>query len=147
MTSRTYRALLIANSTFPETRSTCPTWKGRATTRSSCATHCATTRPACSRLTTCAWSPSGPWPRCWARSRRQLAHDAHVRDHASLFTHHLAAGLLAGADDHDGDGLVTLSELYDYVHAALAEEGRQVPQKHFSGDGDVAVALRAPRPD
>lgn len=72
----------------------------------------------------------------------ELANDAHVRNHASLFTHHLAAGMLHGARDHDGDGVVTLSELYDYVHTALADEGRQVPQKRFEGDGDVAVALR-----
>ena len=72
----------------------------------------------------------------------ELANDAHVRNRASLFTHHLTEGLLRGAEDHDGDGVVNLSELYDYVHAALTTEGRQVPQKRFEGDGDVPVALR-----
>lgn len=76
----------------------------------------------------------------------QLAHDAHVHNHASLFTHHLAEGLRHGADDPDGDGLVTLTDIYAYVHAALVREGRQVPQKHFAGDGDVALALRTPVP-
>ena len=75
----------------------------------------------------------------------ELANDADVRNHASLFTHHLAEGLLHGAEDVDGDGLVTLSELYTYVHAALAGVGRPVPQKRFEGDGDVAMALRPTR--
>jgi Caspase domain len=73
----------------------------------------------------------------------ELANDAHVRNHASLFTHHVAEGIVNGAEDHDGDGVITLSELYDYVLAALAAEGRgQVPQKRFEGDGDVALARR-----
>lgn len=72
----------------------------------------------------------------------ELANDADVRNHASLFTHHLAKGIVEGAQDHDGDGIVTLSELYDYVRSALADEGRQVPQKRFEGDGDVALARR-----
>lgn len=75
----------------------------------------------------------------------ELANDSHVRNHASLFTHHLVEGIMYGAEDHDGDGIVTLSELYDYVHAALGAGGRQVPQKRFEGDGDVALALRAVR--
>ncbi len=73
----------------------------------------------------------------------ELANDADVRNHASLFTHHLAEGIVSGAVDHDDDGIVTLSELYDYVRTALANEGRQVPQKRFEGDGDVALARRA----
>jgi hypothetical protein len=73
----------------------------------------------------------------------ELANDADVRNHASLFTHHLAEGIMNGAVDHDDDGIVTLSELYDYVRTALANQGRQVPQKRFEGDGDVALARRA----
>jgi hypothetical protein len=73
----------------------------------------------------------------------ELANDAHVRNHASLFTHHLVEGLTHGAQDRDRDGIVTLSELYDYVHGALAASGRQVPQKRFEGDGDVGLALRS----
>lgn len=72
----------------------------------------------------------------------ELARDAHTRNHASLFTHHLAEGLRHGAEDLHGDGLVTLSELYDYVHSALAGEGRPEPQKRFAGSGDVAMAVR-----
>ena len=70
-----------------------------------------------------------------------------MRNRASLFTFHLTEGLVRGAEDHDGDGVVNLSELYDYVHTALVAEGRQVPQKRFEGDGDVPVALRTVTPD
>jgi hypothetical protein len=83
----------------------------------------------------------------------ELANDTDVRNHASLFTHHLVQGMLHGAEDRDADGVVNLSELYDYVHQALAAHGRQVPQKRFEGDGDVPMALRTatttahPRPE
>jgi hypothetical protein len=72
----------------------------------------------------------------------ELANDTDVRNHASLFTHHLVQGLLDGAEDRDADGVVSLSDVYEYVHAALVESGRQVPQKRFEGDGDVPMALR-----
>jgi hypothetical protein len=72
----------------------------------------------------------------------ELANDTDTRNHASLFTHHLVRGILEGAEDRDGDGVVNLSDLYDYVHSALTEQGRQVPQKRFEGDGDVPIALR-----
>jgi YVTN family beta-propeller protein len=73
----------------------------------------------------------------------ELANDSHARNHASVFTHHLVQGLLSGASDHDGDGVVNLSELYEYVHRELTSEGRQIPQKRFEGSGDVPIALRA----
>lgn len=72
----------------------------------------------------------------------ELANDTDVRNHASLFTHHLVEGLLHGAKDRDGDGIVNLSELYEYVHGVLSETGRPVPQKRFAGDGEVPIALR-----
>lgn len=83
----------------------------------------------------------------------ELANDTDLRNHASLFTHHLVEGMVHGAEDRDGDGVVNLSELYDYVHQALTANGRQVPQKRFEGDGDVPIALRTtssaahPRPE
>ena len=73
----------------------------------------------------------------------ELANDTDVQNRASLFTHHLVEGLLRGAEDHDGDGMITLSDVYDYVHGRLADIGRQVPQKRFEGDGHVALAQRA----
>ena len=75
----------------------------------------------------------------------ELANDTDAVNRASLFTHHLVEGLRHGALDGDGDGIVDLSELYDYVHGELGTGGKPVPQKRFEGDGDVPIALRVPR--
>jgi hypothetical protein len=72
----------------------------------------------------------------------ELANDAHRLNRASMFTHHLVAGVLGGVPDHDGDGLVGLNDLYAYVHARLTAEHRQIPQRSFAGAGDVPVARR-----
>jgi hypothetical protein len=73
----------------------------------------------------------------------ELANDAHALNHASMFTHHVVEGMLGRAPDHDGDGLVGLDDLYGYVHARLAAENRQIPQRSFAGTGDVPMARRA----
>jgi len=72
----------------------------------------------------------------------QLANDATRRNGTSLFTQHLVDGLLNAVPDTNGDGYVELGEIYDYVHARLVSEGRQIPQRSFSGGGSVAVARR-----
>ncbi len=72
----------------------------------------------------------------------QLANDATRRNGTSLFTQHLVDGLLNAVPDTNGDGYVELGEVYDYVHARLVSEGRQIPQRSFSGGGGVAVARR-----
>ncbi|WP_369252387.1 caspase family protein [Geodermatophilus amargosae] len=72
----------------------------------------------------------------------QLAQDADRRNGTSRFTTHLVEGLRSGAPDHDGDGFVDLDDLYGYVHRQLAAIGRQIPQRSFSGGGDVVVARR-----
>lgn len=72
----------------------------------------------------------------------QLAHDADRRNGTSQFTTHLVEGLRSGAPDHDGDGFVDLDDLYEFVHRRLAAIGRQIPQRSFSGGGDVVVARR-----
>ena len=72
----------------------------------------------------------------------QLANDATRRNGTSLFTQHLVDGLLNAVPDTDGDGYVELGEIYDYVHNRLVSEGRQIPQRSFSGGGGVAVARR-----
>ncbi|WP_181139793.1 caspase family protein [Streptomyces sp. Ru71] len=47
---------------------------------------------------------------------------------ASHFTHALVTGLDTGAADRDGDGLITLDELYDFVHERVREVSpRQTP--------------------
>jgi hypothetical protein len=55
----------------------------------------------------------------------------------------LAQGLRSGVEDRSGDGRITLSDLYKYVHADLAARGKQTPFKRFSGAGDVTIAFRA----
>ena len=72
----------------------------------------------------------------------QLANDAIAENHTSAFTQHLVDGMLRGARDSDGDGFVDLSDVYDYVYDALSREGRQLPQRNFSGGGDIAIARR-----
>ncbi len=70
---------------------------------------------------------------------------------ASWFTHHLASGLLGGADA-TGDGRVTLSEAYAYAYArtvgstASSAGGVQHPVflYELGGTGDVVLADLAP---
>ena len=75
----------------------------------------------------------------------ELANDASAQNHASMFTSCLVEGLRGGAPDDDADGLIGLSGLYDYVFTRLAALGRQIPQKRFSGSGDVPIAAASVR--
>ncbi len=72
----------------------------------------------------------------------ELANDADRANGTSRFTQHLIDGLLTEAPDLDGDGYVDLEELYDYVHKRLTTEGKQRPQRHFGGGGEVFIARR-----
>ncbi len=72
----------------------------------------------------------------------ELASDTDARNHASIFTSTMADGLRHGVEDLDHDGFVKLTDLYNYVYAKLSTTGRQLPQKRFSGTGDVPMALR-----
>jgi len=49
----------------------------------------------------------------------------------SVFTHFLVEGLQTGAADLDGDGQISLDELYDYVYEQVVTSGfsKQTPQK------------------
>ena len=52
----------------------------------------------------------------------------------SVFTRHLVAGLRDGSADLDGDGDVTVDELYSYVHErVVAEMPRQRPKRQPRG--------------
>ena len=57
-----------------------------------------------------------------------------------VFTHFLLEGL-EGSGDINGDGVVTFSEIFDYVNNRVvsATEGRQNPQR--SGFGDIPLAV------
>ncbi len=71
----------------------------------------------------------------------------------SLFTHFLVEGLRSGRADGNGDGVVTLDELYQYVHDRVLETTpKQTPQwKLADAAGDIEIARnpapRAPLPD
>ncbi|MBU0703361.1 MAG: SUMF1/EgtB/PvdO family nonheme iron enzyme, partial [Chloroflexi bacterium] len=61
----------------------------------------------------------------------------------SMFTHFLVQGLQTGAADLDGDGQISLDELYDYVYKQVITSGqaRQTPQKSvYKGEGRIAIA-------
>jgi hypothetical protein len=60
----------------------------------------------------------------------------------SVFTRHLVAGLESGEADLNGDGLISVDELYDYVHDRVVEENpRQTPGKSVSKQqGEIFLA-------
>ncbi|GHG47658.1 MULTISPECIES: caspase, EACC1-associated type [Amycolatopsis] len=63
----------------------------------------------------------------------------------SVFTRHLVAGLRDGSADLDGDGNVTVDELYSYVHErVVAEMPRQRPKHQSDVEGRIVLA-RNPR--
>jgi hypothetical protein len=72
----------------------------------------------------------------------ELARDSDADNGASLFTASLADGLRGEATDADGDGLITLDDIYNYVHARLRSSGKQIPHKRFNGDGNPPIARR-----
>ena len=60
----------------------------------------------------------------------------------SVFTRHLVRGLESGEADRDGDGWVSLDELYDYVYDRVTDETpQQTPSKWtFDLQGEIVVA-------
>ena len=68
-------------------------------------------------------------------------------DRLGMFTKHLIAGIREGAADRDGDGLITLDELYGYVHDRCLEEGCQEPMKwDLNVRGEVVIASTGKSP-
>jgi Caspase domain len=70
-------------------------------------------------------------------------HDNVVGDGvSSVFTRALVQGLRSGDADRDGDGLVTVGELYDYAYEAVrTKEARQTPTLWtYGAEGDLLVA-------
>ncbi|MEU6851236.1 PQQ-binding-like beta-propeller repeat protein [Actinacidiphila alni] len=59
----------------------------------------------------------------------------------SVFTHHLVRGLRDGTADLDGDGDITLDELYAYVHEKVVDEmPQQRPKKQADVEGQIVIA-------
>jgi len=66
----------------------------------------------------------------------------------SVFTRFLVEGLQTGVADRDGDGMISLDELYDYAYEQVITSGRfkQTPQKWAQKvEGQIIIA-RNPRP-
>lgn len=59
----------------------------------------------------------------------------------SVFTRHLVEGLRSGEADLDGDGDITIDELYSYVHdRVVAEKPQQRPKKQTDVEGRTVLA-------
>ena len=59
----------------------------------------------------------------------------------SVFTRHLIAGLRDGSADLDGDGDISVDELYSYVHDRVVEEmPQQRPKKQDNVEGQTILA-------
>nr|WP_277349555.1 caspase family protein [Streptomyces sp. S3(2020)] len=66
---------------------------------------------------------------------------AHGRATQSVFTRYLVAGLRDGSADLDGDGDITLDELYGYVHDRVVDEmPQQRPKKLDNVEGRIVIA-------
>ncbi|MFE9427166.1 caspase family protein [Kitasatospora sp. NPDC006697] len=66
---------------------------------------------------------------------------AHGEAVQSVFTRYLVAGLRDGSADLDGDGDITLDELYSYVHDRVVEERpQQRPKKQDNVEGRTVIA-------
>ena len=65
----------------------------------------------------------------------------------SLFTHYLVQGLESGQADIDGDGEVTVNELYTYVYEQVVNQtAKQTPGKWaYRQQGEIVIA-RNPKP-
>ncbi len=69
-----------------------------------------------------------------------------IRDGFGIFTKHLIDGI-RGAADVDGDGIVTMNELYDYVHREVIAESHQVPMKwNLNVQGEMVIAQSSHKP-
>jgi len=79
----------------------------------------------------------------------QLRRELDDRSVTSQFTSHLIEGLASGAADLDGDGLITIDELYHFtvsrMKSSVDPDRRQTPQKFVFGQAaDAIVVSRAP---
>lgn len=79
--------------------------------------------------------------------RSELSNDAGKRGESSVFTRFLVDALLAADSDSDGDGFVTLSEVYNYMLPRMVGATKHVPQRSYDKTvGDVVLARARNRP-
>src|SRR5262249_4250774 len=77
--------------------------------------------------------------------RGQLSSDAPDESGPSAFTQYLVEAMRLGTLDGNGDGYVSLNDIYEYVLTRLQDHTRQIPQRHFDNAvGDVALARALP---
>ena len=58
----------------------------------------------------------------------EFAHEAGIAGDNSVFTHFLVQGLETGEADLDGDGKISISELYDFIYQrVMTQDARQTP--------------------
>ena len=62
---------------------------------------------------------------------RELAVDAQNEDSPSAFTKFFAEALLSGEVDSNEDGLISITEIYQYIEPRLRNEFKQTPQMKF----------------
>jgi hypothetical protein len=64
-----------------------------------------------------------------------------VGDRYGVFTKHIIEGIRSGEADRDDDSLITMDELYSYVHDHVLEESHQEPTKYnLNVRGDLVIA-------
>jgi WD40 repeat protein len=64
----------------------------------------------------------------------------------SYFTNAVVKGIVSGRADQDGDGRITVDELYEYVYQQVnSSRSSQRPRKMTSGEGDLVVAGVRPK--
>jgi WD40 repeat protein len=61
-----------------------------------------------------------------------------------LLTKHIIEGIQTGAADRDEDGLISVDELYSYVHDQVLDESPQEPEMYSKARGDVIIS-QSPR--
>jgi 8-oxo-dGTP pyrophosphatase MutT (NUDIX family) len=78
-----------------------------------------------------------------ASTKEQLAYES-AADGYGLFTKHLIVGLETGEADKDGDGWVSMNELYDYVQShVVAENPAQQPTKHVKEERGGLLIMKS----
>jgi hypothetical protein len=66
-------------------------------------------------------------------------------DRNAVFTKHVIAGIRSGRADANGDGIITMDELFGYVHQHVPFEVPQEPERYFfNARGDIAFAKAGP---
>ncbi|TCO60610.1 caspase, EACC1-associated type [Actinocrispum wychmicini] len=74
----------------------------------------------------------------------ELAPDADAADTTSPFTRFLVEALDAKAEDSDGDGYLSVDDVYTYVADRMREERLSRPQRSFAAAVDVIALARTP---